>query len=147
MTRRPDKQHPPDRQPGGEQPVVNGRPRAGCHSSHQLTLDDEYSRVSDPPTSREAAAKLEPTRVRKQVTDVVTAVASHKDGAICAQVTEDLDRDRGCIARRLTDAHRLGYVRPAGYRTAPSGRRQIVWAVTASGQSLAARQIADSGVS
>lgn len=110
----------------------------------QLSLDDlPAARTTDPPTSHAAARSLDPRRVGRQVQDVVLVVANSPSGAICAEIAERLGRDRGCVARRCTDAVRHGYLRVDGTRPGPSGREQMNFRATALGQTIAARAAAD----
>ena len=112
--------------------------------NQQLRLD-ERTRAGDRPTARSAALGLDGRTIGRQIANAAVVVASTAGGAICAEVAAKLNRDRGCVARRLTDAERRGLIRDTGRtrKSKASGRDQIVWAPTDAGLRLAAQRIAE----
>jgi hypothetical protein len=153
----PDAQRPRGTQPGATTSAHNYAVTSNDKSEGssgeqdipgQMTLDDlpgpvgPAYRVGDSLTSIAAGQSLDPIKVSEQQADIVALIAQCARGLICSQVAARLNRDRGCIARRITDLHRRGLVRANGTRVAPSGRLQTVWVVTSSGQALAARHLA-----
>lgn len=87
------------------------------------------ARPTDPGTSWAAARSLDPVKVGEQVARAVEVVAAAAcEGATCADVVAATGADRGCTARRLTDARDAGLIVDSGQRRrAPSGRWQVVW--------------------
>jgi hypothetical protein len=102
------------------------------------------ARRTDPGTSWAAARRLDTGRRITQAELALSVIAAAGPrGATCADVVRKVGGDRGCVARRITDAAAWGWVRTEGdTRKAPSGRRQRVWHVTASGLQRAADVLA-----
>lgn len=112
----------------------------------QRSFDDlpPPARVTDPPASWAAARALDGGKIAKQVERVVVVVAARGNrGSTCWDVHRALGADRANTSKRLGDAVRKGYLRTDGTRRVPTGRHQTIYFVTASGQTLAARHLAE----
>lgn len=111
----------------------------------QLSLDDlpQVARPTDPGTSW--AAARDPHGHRKRIIDdyVVSFARAGRRGLATFELCGRHGGESAHVARRITDMHRLGWVRHEGERKSPrTGRWQRVYVATASGLSQAAAVVA-----
>lgn len=128
MTRRPDPFT-------GGQPSLFDKPAAGAGAA--LGPSRPNVRTSDPHTSRDAAASLDPATLGRQQAAVIASLAARRE-ATCEEIAGDVGNYPNRVARRITDLHDLGLVADTGStRAASSGRQQIVWHLTDAGRARA----------
>lgn len=84
-------------------------------------------------TSRVAAKTLDPnpreTEVLEALRLLVTASDTHDIQRVLAE--HSIQRDRNCLARRLTSLERKGAVRRAGVKQGPRGANTTLWRLVA----------------
>lgn len=104
----------------------------------QLSLDAAATaRASDPSTSHDAAASLDPDTMHVELRRVYADIATRYNGATAGEITarfraQGLHRERGSIARRITDLRKGGLICDTGQvrRADRKGARdEIVWSV------------------
>jgi len=90
---------------------------------------DPTFRRTDPPSSKVAGLRLDANAREDEVLQalrwLVCASDTHDIQRVLAE--HSLNRDRNCIARRLTSLERKGLVRRCGYKEATTGRRTTLW--------------------
>jgi len=93
------------------------------------TVPDPLSRRDDPPTSTVAGLRLDANAREDEVLQalrwLVCASDTHDIQRVLAEHT--MQRDRNCLARRLTSLERKGLVRRCGFKEATTGRRTTLW--------------------
>ncbi len=96
------------------------------------TVADPMSRRDDPPTSKVAGLRLDANPREDEVLEalrwLVCASDTHDIQRVLAE--HSMQRDRNCIARRLTSLERKGLARRAGFKDATTGRRTTLWRLT-----------------
>lgn len=94
-------------------------------------LADPTYRSCDPETSK-IAGKTVATNAREDecieaLRRLVCAADTHDIAAVLAEY--GLQRDRNCLARRLTSLERKGRVRRAGVKVGAAGKPTTLWAL------------------
>lgn len=99
-------------------------------------IDRGTHRQRDPHTSVAAAHSLDPATMHVELRRVMAVIeVAGEHGATAGEVTaalqaQGVDRQRGCVARRVTDLRQGGLVRDSGrVRRLPrrGARDEIVW--------------------
>lgn len=102
-------------------------------------LPDPNYRAADPETSKAAGLTVDTNAREAEVLHALRHL-------VCASDTHDLQavleqygmqRDRNCIARRLTSLDRKGLVRRAGSKVGAHGKPTTLWALTDQGRAVA----------
>lgn len=106
--------------------------------AEQLTLPRSgMSRFGDPATSRAAAESLDPEAMHVELRRVYAVIERRGDGATAGEVQDALavdgiHRERGSVARRITDLRQGGLVVDSGQvrrRPRKGARDEIVWTI------------------
>lgn len=95
--------------------------------SEQLDWTEAYARRTDPETSHEAAASIEPSRLEGEVYE---ALRRFREGATTRELSKSMNLDWGSVTPRIAPLRRKGLVKDSGLRRlGNTGRKLIVWVV------------------
>ena len=95
-----------------------------------LFSPEHMARCSDPDTSKAAAARLDPTKLEREVLEAIKSFG--REGCISDQVEANLSHIKmSSLTPRYAGLAKKGLIRDSGLRrTALSKRQQIVWVAT-----------------